>query len=179
MVKCDLCAAGEYEGRFRGFLRLCTDQREQSHARIPEAAVREYLCVISTEDNGVEAGVIAVPAFFQEEGVCLASTSSSTIDDDISRIGKLKEFLLLWLRTNNHGIAPFRLCYRLLLHILCENAVLICVFFLTYRFLSHEVRKYATHACVFLIQQLLCYFLVAPSGIEPASADYEPAALTY
>lgn len=89
MVKYDLCAAGEYEGWLRGFLRMCADQREQRHSRVPQTAVGEDLRVISTEDHRVKAGIIAVSALFQEEGVCFAVLSTArgtTIDDQISRI---------------------------------------------------------------------------------------------
>ena len=114
MVECDLCAALEYEARLRGFLWLCAYQREQSHGRVPETAVREDLCIIAAEDNRVEARIIAVSALFQEEGVCLAlltTARGSTIHDDVCRI--TQELLLLWLRTNNHGIAPFQFAYFL------------------------------------------------------------------
>lgn len=44
----------------------------------------------------------------------LTSARCSTVNNDVCRIGKLKEFLLLWLRTNNHGIAPFLLRFNAL-----------------------------------------------------------------
>lgn len=37
----------------------------------------------------------------------LTTARCTPINDDVSRIGKLKKFLLLWLRTNNHGATPF------------------------------------------------------------------------
>ena len=79
MVEYDLGAALKCEGWFWGFLRPCADQRQQSHSGIPETAVDGDLSIVSAEDNRVEFGVLAVSAFFQEEGVCLAAASCSAV----------------------------------------------------------------------------------------------------
>ena len=112
MVEGDGRAGWEDEAWLRGFLRPCADLWQQRHSGIPEAAVGEDLGVVPPEDDGIEAGVVAVAALLQQEGeglTILTSARCSTINDDVCRIGK--EFLLLRLRTNYHGIAPFRLSF--------------------------------------------------------------------
>lgn len=79
----DLGAGWPTEPEFRALERPSLDERVKLHRVVPQPAFVRDLDSLATEDHGAKSRDVLVPEAFEEFGESLATTSCTTIDDDV------------------------------------------------------------------------------------------------